>query len=102
MAFDIYGNVLRRGYCEVHPDMPEGYPCSECMQKHQREPEPPQPEPTVIDYISFDANKFKEISEAIVKAATENNEDKFCNAVAELLDSLDPEFVMSLLREKSK
>ncbi len=33
MAYDIYGNVLRQGYCEVHPDVPEPYPCSECYQE---------------------------------------------------------------------
>ncbi len=31
MAFDIYGNNLRSGYCEVHPDVHEEYPCSECL-----------------------------------------------------------------------
>lgn len=30
MAFDIYGNVLRPGYCEVHPNVSESYPCSVC------------------------------------------------------------------------
>lgn len=39
MAYDIYGNNLRRGYCEVHPNVPEEYPCSICLadsnRKHQ-------------------------------------------------------------------
>ena len=30
MSYDIYGNHLRPGYCEVHPDIPETYPCSVC------------------------------------------------------------------------
>ena len=30
MAYDIYGNDLRRGYCEVHPSVNEEYPCSLC------------------------------------------------------------------------
>lgn len=30
MGFDIYGNHLRPGYCEVHPDVPEEYPCRLC------------------------------------------------------------------------
>lgn len=30
MAYDIYGNQLRRGYCEVHPNVHEEYPCSAC------------------------------------------------------------------------
>lgn len=32
MAWDIYGNNLRRGYCEVHPDVPQEYPCMYCMR----------------------------------------------------------------------
>lgn len=33
MAWDIYGNPLRRGYCEVHPYVPEEYPCCECRRR---------------------------------------------------------------------
>lgn len=36
MAFDIYGNNLRRGYCEVHPNVHEEYPCSLCMSESRR------------------------------------------------------------------
>jgi hypothetical protein len=31
MSFDIYGNNLRRGHCEVHPHVHEEYPCSVCL-----------------------------------------------------------------------
>lgn len=31
MAFDIYR--LRRGHCEVHPDIPEPCPCYLCYQE---------------------------------------------------------------------
>lgn len=31
MSWDIYGRELRRGYCEVHPNVREGYPCSVCQ-----------------------------------------------------------------------
>lgn len=27
MAYDIYGNPLRPGYCEAHPDVQEEWPC---------------------------------------------------------------------------
>ena len=30
MSFDIYGNTLRPGYCEVHPDVHEPWPCFVC------------------------------------------------------------------------
>ncbi len=31
MPYDIYGNPLKRGYCEVHPNIGEEYPCSLCL-----------------------------------------------------------------------
>ena len=38
MSWDIYGNPLARGHCEVHPHVHEEYPCSVCMaEKRQRE-----------------------------------------------------------------
>lgn len=30
MAYDIFGNDLRRGYCEVHPHVQQEYPCDLC------------------------------------------------------------------------
>lgn len=35
MAFDIYGNNLRRGHCEVHPNVHEEYPCALCCAEKQ-------------------------------------------------------------------
>jgi hypothetical protein len=32
MAYDIYGNDLRRGYCEVHPHVYQEYPCDICCR----------------------------------------------------------------------
>lgn len=38
MAFDIYGERLERGHCEVHPHVHEEYPCSVCISsKRQKE-----------------------------------------------------------------
>jgi|SRR5690554_1067870 len=34
MSYDIYGNPLRRGHCEVHPHVHEEYPCSICIQEN--------------------------------------------------------------------
>lgn len=31
MAFDIYGNILEKGFCEVHPWVKEEFPCTLCM-----------------------------------------------------------------------
>lgn len=30
MSWDIHGNPLKNGYCEVHPWVAEYYPCSLC------------------------------------------------------------------------
>lgn len=40
MSWDIYGNPLRRGYCEVHPDVHQEYPCSICMAEKQQQFQP--------------------------------------------------------------
>lgn len=36
MAYDIYGNSLRRGHCEVHPHVHEEYPCSLCYAEAEK------------------------------------------------------------------
>jgi cell division protein FtsB len=36
MSFDIYGNNLKRGHCEIHPHVAEEYPCSQCVMESQR------------------------------------------------------------------
>lgn len=35
MSFDIYGNHLRPGYCEVHPDVHESFPCHYCRDEDE-------------------------------------------------------------------
>jgi len=38
MSFDIYGERLRGGHCEVHPHVHEEYPCHVClMESRQRQ-----------------------------------------------------------------
>lgn len=34
MAYDIYGNRLERGHCEVHPWVHHDYPCSRCEEEY--------------------------------------------------------------------
>jgi hypothetical protein len=36
MAWDIYGNTLERGHCEVHPWVHEEYPCPVCFAERQQ------------------------------------------------------------------
>lgn len=32
MSFDIYGNHLESGFCEVHPHVRQEYPCDICLR----------------------------------------------------------------------
>lgn len=36
MSWDIYGNPLQRGHCEVHPHVAEEYPCSICISEKKQ------------------------------------------------------------------
>lgn len=36
MRYDIYGNPLQCGHCEVHPHVHEEYPCSVCLTEKQQ------------------------------------------------------------------
>jgi hypothetical protein len=36
MAYDIYGNTLQSGHCEVHPYVHEEYPCSVCVAEKKQ------------------------------------------------------------------
>lgn len=40
MAWDIYGNPLERGHCEVHPHVHEEYPCCVCMSERGQTQQP--------------------------------------------------------------
>lgn len=37
MSWDVYGQPLRPGHCEVHPDTPAPYPCPRCLDEQQAE-----------------------------------------------------------------
>ena len=39
MPYDIYGNSLRRGHCEVHPDVHQEYPCDMCLAREREDQE---------------------------------------------------------------
>ena len=39
MSWDIYGNPLQRGHCEVHPHVHEEYPCSVCISERRQHDE---------------------------------------------------------------
>lgn len=35
MAFDVFGNNIKPGYCKAHPWICEEYPCCECTEEQQ-------------------------------------------------------------------
>jgi hypothetical protein len=37
MAFDIYGNDLQNGHCEVHPWVAIEYPCPVCIENNRKQ-----------------------------------------------------------------
>jgi hypothetical protein len=37
MAYDIHGNDLQPGHCEVHPWVHQSYPCSICYSDQNKE-----------------------------------------------------------------
>ena len=40
MSWDIFGNPLQRGHCEVHPHVHEEYPCSVCISEKRQHDQP--------------------------------------------------------------
>ena len=69
MAFDIYGNYLRPGHCEVHPEVPELFPCYRCIEEgREREhvPERCLPKITVSARAIFTMAMTKRAAAVIV------------------------------------
>ena len=69
MSYDIWGNPLPRGHCEVHPHVHEEYPCSVCMaEKRQREQVSQQSEAEY--YMQMEIEKLKSERQELLKALT--------------------------------
>ena len=67
MSYDIWGNPLPRGCCEVHPWVHEEYPCSVCMaEKRQREQVSQQSEAEY--YMQMEIEKLKSERLELLKA----------------------------------
>jgi hypothetical protein len=67
MAYDIYGNRLLPGHCEVHPHVHETYPCSICYSemnadkaRQQQEQEPQERMYTRAEVIKLVEDKVQE------------------------------------------
>lgn len=49
MAYDIYGQNLAPGACEVHPHINQEYPCSQCLADKDAAQRRKYPEPDYKD-----------------------------------------------------
>lgn len=60
-GYDIYGEPLERGYCEVHPWIPEEYPCYMCKQQQEQDRQNREAEKLYYEQLE------KEYLESLVK-----------------------------------
>ena len=65
MAWDIYGNKLRPGHCEVHPDVNVEYPCHFCLREKDQQQQHADP---LEDRLQQIEQRLNLIESAIAKA----------------------------------
>ena len=63
MAYDIYGQRLASGHCEVHPWVGESYPCSLCYAESKPKHDPRQKE-YEKEYERAEAEHYAEMERA--------------------------------------
>lgn len=83
MAWDIYGNNLREGFCEVHPHVNEYYPCSICYDEIQKE------EDRRREHDRQKADYEKAMDYEYSKAMEKRHIEKLESDKAELLEGLE-------------
>lgn len=67
MSYDIYGEPLQCGCCEVHPWVHEEWPCSLCIsERNQREQNDRQNESEY--HMNMDIELLKDQREELIKA----------------------------------
>ena len=65
MAYDIYGNNLKAGFCEVHPYVQQSYPCQLCYLETSRQDQ------QVDDRVQEEPNQHDQIHEEITSLRSE-------------------------------
>lgn len=63
MSFDVYGYPLRQGYCEVHPEVHQSYPCSLCYAESKKVDDDKQMEKEHYRQMEIDHQRDMEIEE---------------------------------------
>ena len=74
MAYDIHGNHLTPGHCEVHPHVSEPYPCWICRAQDDAE----------RDAYSYQQDQYRELENAYYRSA--NQEDAHYRAQEEQVE----------------
>lgn len=67
MSWDIYGNDLRPGHCEVHPWVHEEYPCQTCMAESNRRIDEKRQEREYYAEMEKDYNRSMTLEHEIAK-----------------------------------
>ena len=79
MSYDIWGNPLPRGHCEVHPHVHEEYPCSVCIAESNQRKQVRQHDSTLynmqmqIEKLTWERADLLKALEAIL-AVTEDSQ----------------------------
>ena len=68
MTYDIYGNNLASGHCEVHPWVGEIYPCSLCYAESK-----PKHDPRQKEYERAEAEHYAEMERAYYEDIAKKN-----------------------------
>lgn len=77
MSWDIYGEPLRRGYCEVHPHVHEEYPCSVCLQENNKSNVQPSYEMNEMQYhLEMCQHYIKHLEDEVDRLTLKCNEYK--------------------------
>ena len=105
MSYDIYGEILRKGHCEVHPHVHEEYPCSFCMAERElNERQETGPYPSIIDLLEINSDEFIKISLDIYKELLLNelSDIKQRELFEKLIDVIGIGFIEHIIKEKGE
>lgn len=85
MAYDIYGNDLKRGHCEVHPEVAEEYPCFVCISERDKN----NGRNENISLLEDNYMMFQILNDIKSKCFSDNQGNYICNIPKELKIMID-------------